>query len=600
MKLSDYVAQFLAQQSISHVYGVTGGAVVHLFNSIALNSEIVPIFTHHEQAASLAAVSHARVSGSLGAVIVTTGPGCTNAITGLLSAWQDSIPCIFISGQSRKEHTSHGTRLRQLGSQEFDIITLVKPVTKYAAMIECPESIRYHLEKAIYMAREGRPGPVWIDIPLNCQWCSIDPTVLTGFKILEDTYHCHAKGELETLVKKCLDIASHSYRPLILAGYGIRLSGAQNEFLQLINKLSMPVVASWTASDIIPSDHPLFIGRIGVAGQRGANLAVQNCDFLLCIGSHLSIPLTGTIFEAFAREANIVMVDIDQDELDFKTVHMELPIRCDARNFLKLMLELQESNEFPDVSSWRNKCSDYRKCDTIPSEWRNQGNFVNPYVFMDELSKRLVEHDIIVVDGGGTNLYISFQGLRTKEGQRLLLSSGICSMGTGLPESVGGCFASGKKRTVCLTGDGSLQFNIHELQTIVHHNLPIKVFVMNNQGYLAIRHTQKDFLDANFVGSCQNGGISLPDAVKIADAYGLKTCRIKENKELPEKLDWTLNTLGPVLCEVMVSAEQELIPRQGFKKNQDGTFSPRPLEDMCPFMEPDVLSEMMIVEPWPD
>ncbi|MFA4915047.1 MAG: thiamine pyrophosphate-binding protein [Syntrophales bacterium] len=597
-KLTDYLISFLADQGIKHIFGLTGGGVVHLFDSIDKNPHITPVYCHHEQAAALAAVSYSRITNNLGAAIVTTGPGGTNTITGVLSAWQDSIPCIFISGQARIEHTSHGKSLRQLGTQEFDILSVVKPITKYSAMVEDAKMIRYHLEKAVYLAKEGRPGPVWIDLPLNFQWAFIDPDSLKGFTPTKiDKPDFSAAYALESC-EKTYDLLAKAKRPLILAGYGIRSAHAESEFRYLIGKLQIPFVSSWNASDYLPTDNKLYAGRIGIAGQRGANIAVQNCDFLLAIGSRLGIPLTGTLFAAFAREAKIIVVDIDSKELEFKTVRVDLPIHCDAKLYLENMLNYPTNSTFERITPWRQKCENYKKYNMIPMKVGEQESYINPYVFIDILSDELNNKDIIIVDGGGSNLYISFQAFKVKEGQRFATSSAIAAMGTGLPESIGACFSTNKGRTICLTGDGSLQLNIQELQTIVHHKLPIKIFVMNNDGYLAIRHTQKSFLQSNFTGSSPNGGLTLPDYQKIAKAYGLKTVRIDKDNDLLKGIQGTLKAPGPVLCEIMVSPDQELIATQGFDSNEDGTFSPRPLEDMYPFLDRKEFLENMFIKPY--
>lgn len=598
MKLTDYVVNFLINQGISYVFGFTGGGIVHLFDSMEKKTGIMPVYCHHEQAVALAAVAYSRVTNNLGAAAVTTGPGGTNTITGVLSAWQDSIPCIFISGQARIEHTSCGKSLRQVGTQEFDILSIVKPITKYSAMVEDPCRIRYHLEKAVYFAKEGRPGPVWIDLPLNFQWSFIKPDSLEGF-IPEETNRAGRPGEhVFSDCEKVYDLLSRAQRPLILAGYGIRLACAENEFRLLVKKLRIPFVSSWTASDYLPTGDDLYLGRIGIAGQRGANMAVQNCDLLLAIGSHLSIPLTGTLFDAFAREARIVAVDIDIKELEFRTVRVDFSIHCDARLFLVNMLKHYKEIAFKKTSFWRQKCRGYKEFNIIDRRFRGRKDYVDPYIFMDILSDELNSRDVIVVDGGGTNLYISFQAFRVKKGQRLVTSSAIASMGTGLPESIGASFARNKGRTICLTGDGSIQLNIQELQTILHHRLPVKIFVMNNNGYLAIRHTQKAFLKSNFTGSSSGGGLTLPDYQKVAGAYGLKTRRITKNSDILKGIRWALETPGPVLCEIMVSPDQELIATQGFDNNEDGTFSPRPLEDMYPFLDRESFLENMLVKPY--
>ena len=597
MKLTDYIIDFLVEQRIDHIFGLTGGGVVHLFDSADKHPKLQPIYCHHEQAAALAAVCYARIKNDLGAVIVTTGPGGTNTITGVLSAWQDSIPCVFISGQSRKAHSSRGKSLRQLGTQEFDIVTLVNPITKYASQVEDCKRIRYHLEKAVYLAKEGRPGPVWIDLPLDFHWANIDKKELVGFSPEEE--RDPLSNEVVALwCEQCCELLLKSERPLVLVGYGTRLAHAEDEVKNFLEKFKLPFISTWTASDIIPSDNPLYVGRLGINGQRGGNLAVQNCDLLICIGSHLSIPLTGTMFSAFAREAKIIMVDIDERELEFKTVKVDVPIHCDAKMFLNQMVRKVPKYLSKDITPWIERCNKYKSFNSIPDEWKRQEKYVNPYIFMDLLSEQIDNEDVVVVDGGGTNMYTSFQALKTKEGQRLTLSSSIGSMGTGLPESVGACFANEMKRTICLVGDGSMQLNIQELQTIVHHKLPIKIFVMNNSGYLAIRHTQDGFLGGNYAGSSETGGLSLPDYCKVATAYGLKSVRVHNHSELQEKIRWSLEEACPILCEIMISPTQQIVPRQGFDSKSDGTFAPRPLEDMYPYLSREEFLDNMIVEPW--
>lgn len=597
-KLTDYLISFLVDQGIKHIFGFTGGGAVHIFDSVDKNPQITPVYCHHEQAAALAAVSYSRITNNLGVAIVTTGPGGTNTITGVLSAWQDSVPCIFISGQARIEHTSHGKSLRQLGTQEFDILSVVKPITKYCIMVEDAKMIRYYLEKAVFFAKEGRPGPVWIDLPLNFQWSFIEPDSLTGFTSKKINKPNYSQTYILRSCEKTYNLLLKAKRPLILAGYGIRSAHAEKEFRDVIEKLQIPFVSTWNASDYLPTNTKLYIGRIGIAGQRGANIALQNCDLLLAIGSHLSMPLTGTLFAAFAKEAKTIVVDIDSKELEFKTVHIDFPIHCDAKLYLAGILKYPKNVAHKKNDLWIKKCLHYKKYNAIPGKWRRQKDYVNPYVFIDILSNELNNQDIIIVDGGGTNLYISFQALKVKKGQRLATSSAIASMGTGLPESIGACFANNMGRTICLTGDGSLQLNIQELQTIFQHKLPIKIFVMNNNGYLAIRHTQKTFLESNYTGSAPEGGLTLPNYQKVAKAYGLKTVRISKNVDLLKGIRWSLKMDGPVLCEIMVSPDQELIATQGFDLNKDGTFSPRPLEDMYPFLERKKFLENMFIKPY--
>ncbi len=605
MKLTDYVAEFLSQQGIKHVFGLTGGAVLHLFDSVARHPRLQAIFNHHEQAAAFAAQAYARARSGLGAAFFTTGPGGTNALTGLCAAWLDSIPCIYISGQARLSHTTRGKPIRQLGTQQLDIISIVSHMTKYAVMVEDAQWIRYYLEKAVTIAQTGRPGPVWIDLPLDLQWALIEPEKLKGYDPSESPLpprsarQAGRQEEGANKLRQCLTWLQKSERPLVLAGYGIRLAHAGKEFKNFITRFRIPFLSTWNASDLLPTDHPLYVGRPGMFGQRGANLAIQNCDLLLAIGSHLSIPVTGSSFDAFARGAKIVMVNVDQDELDHRTVKIDLPIPGDARIFLQAMLKMCEKASPFKGDHWRQKCRQYKnRYNGISPEWRKQKRYVNPYVFMDVLSDSLNSPDTLVVDGGGTVNQIAFQSLRFKTGQRVIISAGLCSMGSGLPESIGACFAKNRRRTICLCGDGSMQLNIQELQTIAHQRLPIKIFVLNNQGYLSIRHTQGGFLENHFVGADGRGGLSLPDILKVAKAYGIQTMRIQNQKNLRAKVGSALNGAGPVVCELMISPQQDVCPRQGFDRLPDGKFTARPFEDMYPYLERKEFLENMLVAPW--
>lgn len=597
MKLSDYVSEFIAGNGIEHVFGLTGGAVVHLFDSVNRAPGIEPVFCHHEQAGAFAAEAYARVRDGLGAAFVTTGPGGTNALTGVCAAWLDSIPCLYISGQARLDHTTHRKPVRQLATQQLDIVPLVRPITKYAVMIEEADSIRYHLEKAAYIAQTGRPGPVWLDIPLDLQWALIDPESLPPFDPNELGDGGSWLPEGQELVELGHLLAA-SRRPVVLAGYGLRLAHAEEEFRQFIEKTQFPFLSTWNATAVVSNDHPLYLGRPGTFGQRGANLAIQNCDLLLSIGSHLCIAITGTLFEAFAREAKVVMVDVDQTELEYRTVQVDLPIHADAKVFLRGAISLLDRLTMPGIGEWHATCSRYVRHNAIPKEWREEKTSVNPYVFVDRLSDWLKAEDILVVDGGGTVNQITFQSFRAKQGQRVVISGGVCSMGSGLPESVGASLGSGKRRTICLCGDGSMQLNIQELQTIAHHGLPIKIFVLSNGGYLSIRNTQDGFLEGRHVGSSSIGGLSLPDITRVAHAYGVPAVCARNHGEMEAMAKQTLATPGPALCELIMSERQEITPRQGYDVGTDGTGRARPLEDMFPFLDRSEFAELMCVRPW--
>jgi acetolactate synthase-1/2/3 large subunit len=590
MKLTDYVIRFLADHGVTHVFGLTGGAVVHLFDSANRSGRVQTVFHHHEQAAAFAAQACARANRRLAACFVTTGPGVTNAITGLAAAWLDSVPCIYISGQTRLAHTTRGKKIRQLGTQQLDVIPLVQSLTKYAVMVDDARSIRQQLEKAVHLATTGRPGPVWLDLPLDLQWADIDPDTLPGFTPDAEPA---ASSPTSQQIAACADLLSHARRPLVLAGYGAVRAMAQRAFTDFVERFDLPFVTTWGAVDLLPTQHPLNLGRPGIAGQRGANLAVQNCDLLLVIGSHLNIPVTGTMFQSFARSAKIVMVDIDPEELAERTIPVHLPIAADARVFLEQFLAATPAAPAPQSDEWREACAGYKR-HLAPPPPAAAGGPISPYDYVRTLSELSAENDVVVVDGGGTNVYVSFQTFALKAGQRMILSTGLCSMGSGLPEAIGACYGSGLRRTLCLSGDGSMQLNIQELQTIVHHQLPIKIFISANGGYLSIRQTQKEFLAGNYVGSRDEGGMSLPDYTRVATAYGLPVFEIKEQADLRGTLQSALAQPGPAVCVVHTSPVQELIPRQGFDRRADGTFAPRPLEDMAPFLDRAEFAELNV------
>ncbi len=592
MKVTDYIVNCLADHGARHVFGLTGGAVVHLFDSAERSGRLRPIFHHHEQAAAFAAQTCARVTEKIGVCFITTGPGVTNALTGLAAAWLDSVPCIFISGQARVAHTTAGRRIRQLGTQQIDVVPLVQSMTKYAVMLTDANAVRYEMEKALHLATTGRPGPVWIDLPLDLQWADVKPESLPAFHAPASEVFAPRADAVEI----CRAWLQSAQRPLVLAGYGVPRSGARDIFSEFIAKTGLPFVTTWGAADLMPTAHPLNLGRPGVAGQRGANLAVQNCDLLLVLGSHLNIPVTGTMFESFARAARIVMVDIDPVELEERTIPVHLPIAADVQQFLRALLQPASKASCSPTAAWLAACDGYRERSwTRPAA---QPGAISPYEFVRTLSSLSDPDDLIVIDGGGTNVYTSFQTFEIKGRQRLLLSTALCSMGSGFPESVGACFGGDGRRTLCLCGDGSAQLNIQELQTIFHHRLPVKIFISANGGYLSIRGTQKEFLSGNYVGSEAVGGMSLPDYTRVAAAYGLPVYEIRETGSLASQLAAMLAAPGPAVAVIHTSPVQEITPRQGFRQRANGTFAPRPLEDMAPLLERPELAAAMLVPAW--
>lgn len=585
MKLTDYVAQFLAEQGIRYVFGVTGGAVVHLFDSVARRRDMQPIFTHHEQAAAFAAQAYARAKDGVGAAFFTTGPGGTNAITGLAGAWLDSVPCLYISGQTRKSHTTVGLPLRQFGAQQIDIVSIVRSLTKSAVMLDRPELIRYELEKALHTATSGRPGPVWLDIPLDFQWASVSPAKLKRF-VPPGHRSAVALGRKRARegARRVFKLLQGSQRPLVFAGSGIRLAHGVREFRELVEGADLPFVTSWAATDYATTSSRLCLGRPGMLGQRGANMVPSASDLLVTIGSHLAVTLTGTRSETFAPKARRVMVDIDRDELTHCHVKQDIKICCDARDFIVELQKLVKKHDYHAPAAWLKRCRSFKKLNSVESQPSRSGRFVDPYALVSVLSGALKANDSVVVDGGGTIDQVFYQAFEAKLGQRVVIAAALCSMGSGFPEGIGVAVARPKGQTVVLCGDGSFQFNVHELQTIKDLWLDFKIFILNNQGYLSIRHTQGGFLEQRYFGSSGGGGLGLPDCKKVAAAYGIPSMRVGGTDDLHRAIKSALAKKGPFLCEVMIDPNMQVVPRTGFQQLPNGTFAARPLDDMFPYL----------------
>jgi acetolactate synthase-1/2/3 large subunit len=594
MKVSDYIFSELAALGIKDVFTVSGGAAMHLLDSLGTNKGLNFTSTHHEQAAAMAAEGNARITGKPGAALVTSGPGGTNALTGVCGAWIDSIPTIFLSGQVTSNCLIESTGLRQFGIQESDIVSMVKSVTKYAAVLKDPNQVKYHLQKAIHLATTGRPGPVWLDIPLDIQSKHIIPEECPSFEPKEQKIT--ENDGLKEQVEKCIELLKKSERPVLISGYGIRLAKGEKEFLQLIEKMGIPVISSWTTSDLISSSHELSIGRSGIFGDRAGNFTVQNSDLVLSIGSRLSVPQVGYNFPLFARAAKKIIVDIDPAELKKPSLKPELPIRADAKEFMLEMLKQLKDVEPFKISSWLKRCQGWKiKYPVVLPEYKECKDAVNSFYFVQVLSDKLDDNAVIVTDMG-TSFTCTMQTFKTKLGQRLSTSSGHASMGFGLPGAIGACIGNGRKDTICISGDGGLQMNIQELQTLVHYNLPIKLFVLNNKGYLTIKATQQNHF-GRFVGAEQSSGVTCPDIIKIATAYGLPNIRIANTEELNLKIDSVLKSKGPMVCEIIMEENQPLIPRVSSLKKPDGTIISKPIEDLYPFLSREEFRENMIVDP---
>jgi acetolactate synthase-1/2/3 large subunit len=603
MKLSDYIVGQLADWGVRHIFLVTGGGAMHLNNSIGSEARIQYVCNHHEQASAMAAESYARISGQPGVVNVTTGPGGINALNGVFGAWTDSVPMLIISGQVKREtcmRVQGITGLRQLGDQEADIVGMVEKITKYAVLVDDPLSIRYHLERAWHLAQSGRPGPCWLDIPIDVQASSIEPASLRGYDSAEDevAQDKTAGNDSIRLASYCRDVLQRirgAKRPVILAGTGIRAAHAVHEFDQLCHRLGVPVTTAWT-HDLIASDDPLYCGRQGTIGDRAGNFTVQNADLLLILGSRLNIRQTSYNWQSFAPRAFKIQVDIDSAEFHKPTVQPNLAIHCDLKRFLAELLRECDSNDYaPNThASWLSWCRErVRRYPAVQGRQRQPGPPLNPYYFVEQLSAKLADDDVIIC-GNASSCIVPFQTMRLQKHQRLISNSGSASMGYDLPAAIGAAFARPGKRVICIAGDGSVQMNIQELQTIVHHGLPVKIFVLNNSGYLSMRMTQSGFF-GRLTGESASSGASLPDMVKVACAYGIPSVRIDRQEQL-EQVDRALAAAGPSLIDVVVDPSQEFEPRSRARQLPDGRIVSPNLEDMYPFLDETELMDNVIKE----
>ncbi len=600
IRVADYIADVLVENGIHHVFSVTGGGAMHLNDGLGHKEGLTCIYNHHEQACAIAAESYARINNQMAAVCVTTGPGGTNAITGVLGGWLDSIPMLILSGQVRYDTTvrSTGLNIRSYGDQEFDIVKMVSHITKYAWMVTDPTDIRYCLEKALYLAKTGRPGPVWLDIPLNVQGAYIETERLCGFDPKEEEKDTVPKVTDE-LAKEIIAKIRKAKRPVLNAGNGIRIAGAAEVFLRVVEKLGIPVVTGWNSIDLIYDTHPLYTGRAGIMGDRAGNWAVQNSDLLLSIGSRLSIRQVGYQYQSWARAAYTIIEDVDQEELKKPDLHVDMPVWADAKDLLEaLERNLEEKvteEEKKDQQEWIRCCQNWKKSYPVVQEKHiAQNGAVNVYAFIGELSSLLPENKITVV-GNGSACVVGSHAYEIKRGQRFIINSAVASMGYDLPAAIGACIASGEQDMICITGEGSIQMNLQELQTIIHHRLPIKIFVINNGGYHSIRQTQKNFFGDPLVGiGAESGDLSFPSMEKLAWAYGYPYQKITDNCRL-EEIKETLQIHGPAICEVFVDTQQKFEPKCASKRLEDGSMVSAPLEDLAPFLSQEELKQQMFI-----
>ena len=601
-RLADYVSDFLVNHGVTDVFSVVGGGAMHLNDALGHNSGLKVTYNHHEQACAIAAEAYARLENKIAAVCVTTGPGGTNALTGVVGGWLDSIPMFIISGQVRYDTTARyalqftETPLRAMGDQEYDIVKSVEPMTKYATMIENPKQIRYALEKGWHLATTGRPGPVWIDIPVNYQGSYIETDELEAYNPVEDDAKLPPKID-EATVQIVLEKIKNAKRPVFHAGYGIRLSGGYEAFRSVADKLNIPVVTYWNAVDLIEDDNPLYCGRAGNMGDRPGNWAIQNSDLILAVGTRISIRQVGYNWNTWARAAEVIMVDIDQAEMKKPTLHVEMPIWADAKDFLiKLDVAITESPLYKD-SEWLTNCQRWKKDypTVLPRHWKENGSTANVYAFIHYLSSQLPENSLTAVSNGACCV-VGNQAYVIQKGSRLANNSAVASMGYGLPAAIGTCIGGGRRNTICLEGDGSIMMNLQELQTICTNKLPIKIFLINNSGYHSIRITQTNLFNKNFVGiGEESGDLSFPEFKKIAEAFGYQYYSAHSNSEMKAVVDEALQLDGPVFTEIFTDTKQVWEPKSSTKRLADGTLVSPPLEDLAPFLPREELEKLMFI-----
>ena len=602
-RLADYVADFLVNHGVSDCFSVVGGGAMHLNDALGHKEGLKVTYNHHEQASAIAAEAYARLDNKIAALCVTTGPGGTNAITGVLGGWLDSIPMFVLSGQVRYDTTARytsqftdGLPLRAVGDQEYDIVKSVEHMTKYAVMLENPSDIRYVLEKAWHLATTGRPGPVWVDIPVNFQGGFIETDELVGYDPAEDDKQLPNKISDE-VIKTVLEKIKNAKRPVFHAGYGIRLSGGYEVFKEVAEKLNIPVVTYWNAIDLIETDNPLYCGRAGNMGDRPGNFAIQNADLILAVGTRISIRQVGYNWKTWAREAEVIMVDIDPAEMKKHTIHVDMPIWADAKDFLN-KINSSVDEKVNNNQDWLNTCQAWKKKYPVVLERHRQenGKTANVYAFIDYLSSQLPENTLTAVSNGACCV-VGSQAYVIKKGSRFANNSAVASMGYGLPAAIGTCIGGGRKDTICLEGDGSIMMNLQELQTILTNKLPIKIFLINNNGYHSIRITQTNLFSNHCkvgIGE-ESGDLSFPQFKKIAEAFGYPYFSASSNAEMQKAVQDTLNTSGPVFCEIFTDTEQVWEPKSSTKRLEDGTLVSPPLEDLAPFLPREELEKIMFI-----
>lgn len=599
MRVADYIIQKIHESGIHTVFMVPGGGAMHLNDALGRHEKLRYVCNLHEQASAVAAENYAKITKGPGACLVTTGPGSTNALTGVVGAWQDSTPVVFVSGQVKRADSSRNLGVRCLGVQEVDIVGMVSNCTKFAITLNDPSAVRHDVEKAFFLMRDGRPGPVWIDIPLDVQSAKIDPDSQRGY--VPEKRPISASGELPASVGKMIEMLNRAERPVVLVGNGIRLAGAERALFEMLELLNVPVLTTWLAIDILHEEHPLYIGRPGAVAPRGANFTLQNADFLLAIGARLDLVITAFSHENFARAAQKVMVDIDFAEIAKMKTEIHLPVVADAGDFVREVIAQRSSVEVQPRSEWWDRCKTWKqKYPVVLPEHREHKGSVSVYALAEAIGRELSGGEIIVSGSSGSGIEIFLHALQVKPQQRVLHTTALGSMGFALPAVVGAGMASPGTPIVAIDGDGGFFFNIQELETIHRLNLPSKIFVLNNAGFSSIRNSQQYWFGDNLVAADATSGLTLPDVVRVSEAFGLGIARIESQASLQEQVSAVLAMPGPVVCEVMVIPDEARVPRVSSLQKEDGAFVSKPLEDLFPFLEREEFLANMIIPPLPE
>lgn len=587
IKVSDYVMKYLVELGIDKVFFISGGGAMHLNDSLGRQDGLEGVCMIHEQGASIAAEAYARVHEGYGACLVTSGPGATNALTGLVGAYIDSIPVIFISGQVKRDDLRDTQHVRQFGIQEVDIISMVSSYTKYAVQVKEPEDIRYELEKATAIAVDRRPGPVWIDIPLDIQASMVDEDTMQSYAELKKTYPV---GEED--IEKSIEAINRAKRPVLVLGHGIRLSHSTKLARKLYNSLDIPVLVSWNGVDLIEDTHPLYYGRPGSVGHRAANFILQSADLVITLGTRLNLLSTGYNYDSFLSNAFHIMVDIDENEMNKKNVHPQLKIACDVADYMQKLLDSSDRIVKEDYAEWKAYCRMLKdKYPVFIPEQAAREGYVSSYSLLDKISDYMKPDDIYQFTSSGTTVDIAMKAVRLKWGQRAFLTKGLASMGYDIPASIGSCIASGR-RTICVTGDGSAAMNMQELEVIKRRNLPIKIFVADNQGYSMIYGSQNGNFQGRLTGCTKESGLSLPDMKSIAEAFGIKGMHIDNEEEAEATLKAAMDYDGPVVCTYKADITQKILPRQANYMDKNGMMASRPLDDMAPLLDEEEINSI--------